>query len=291
MSFLHICMATLVALIWGGNFVAAKFSVAFFPPFLVSTIRFVLTSLLLVPFVARPSWAQMKNIFLVATMSALHFSLLFMALREGLEISSSALIGQLGVPCACLFGAIFLKDRIGIWRISGIVIAFAGMAVVAGAPNVMEHPTGFFASVASAITWGAANVLVKGVRGVSSMSLLAWMSVCTVPTLFGLSLVFEHAAWPAFAETPATAVIGIGYTVLASTLVAYGVWYFLLARHNVSQVTPFSLLTPVFGIAAGQLFFSETLTTETLLGGFVTIIGVAIIVLRRPKTIPLGEAA
>lgn len=284
-------MATLVALIWGGNFVAAKFSVAFFPPFLVSAIRFVLASALLVPFVPRPSLPQLRRILLIATMSALHFSLLFLALHEGLDITSSALVGQLGVPFACLLGAIFLKDRIGVWRIGGILLSFAGMAVVSGTPNVLEHPTGFYASVCSALTWGVANVLVKGVKGVGSMSMLAWISLGTLPTLFGLSLLAEYASWPDFTAVPASAALGIAYTVLASTLVAYGIWYFLLARHDVSQVTPFSLLTPVFGIAAGQLFFHESLTTETLLGGLITILGVSIIVIRRPKTIPLGEAA
>lgn len=284
----HMLLAALVALIWGGNFVAAKFSVAYLPPFLVSALRFVLAAALLVPFVPRPEKAQLKPIFIMATMSALHFSLLFMALQKGLDIASSALVGQLGVPFACVLGAIFLKDKIGIWRISGILIAFSGMAVVSGTPNVLAHPAGFFASVASAAAWAIANVLVKRIRGVSSMSLLAWMSLFAIPSLLILSLLFEP--WPPLLETPASAITGLFYTVLCSTLVAYGLWYFLLARHDVSQVTPFSLLTPVFGIAAGQLFFSETLTTQTLLGGAITIVGVSIIVIRRPKTIQMGEA-
>jgi O-acetylserine/cysteine efflux transporter len=288
MPVLHIGLAVLVALIWGGNFVAAKFSVAYLPPFLVSALRFVLASALLIPFFPRPTLPQLGRIFIMAHMSAMHFSLLFMALQQGLDIASSALIGQLGVPFACVLGAIFLKDRIGIWRIAGIAIAFIGMAIVSGTPNVLEHPLGFWASVASAATWGIANVLVKGIKGVSSMSMLAWMSACTIPTLLLLSFCFE--AWPPLLETPASALIGVSYTVLCSTLVAYGLWYFLLANHDVSQVTPFSLLTPVFGIAAGQLFFSETLTQQTIIGGFITIIGVSIIVLRRPKTIQMGEA-
>lgn len=290
MPITHMFLAVLVALMWGMNFVAAKFSVEYFPPFLVSAIRFVLVSLILLPVVARPPMEQLRRIFAMATMSALHFALLFMALAEGLTIASSALVGQLGVPFACIMGAVFLRDMLGKWRMFGIAVSFCGMGIVAGAPNIMEHPTGFLVSVMSALAWGVANVLVKRVEGVSSMSMLAWMSACTVPTLLLVSLLLEYSEWPPLMGAPAEAVAGILYTVFGSTLVAYGLWYFLLSRHNVSQVTPFSLLTPVFGIAAGQLFFEESLSTGTIAGGLITLLGVAIIVVRRPKTIAMGEA-
>ncbi|MBY0407830.1 MAG: EamA family transporter, partial [Rickettsiales bacterium] len=126
--------------------------------------------------------------------------------------------------------------------------------------------------------------------GVGSLSLLAWMGACTVPILFLLSFVFEYDHWPAIFSPTLPAILGVGYTVLCSTILAYGLWYFLLTKYTVSQVTPYSLLTPVFGIAAGQMFFSEELTAQTVIGGILTLVGVAIITLRRPKTIPLGEA-
>jgi len=287
---LHTFFAALVAVLWGANFVAAKFGTAFFPPFMLTGIRFTIVSLILIPFVPRPTLAQLKKIAVLSTMSTLHFSLIFVAIYLGLDIADSSLIGQLGVPFACILGALFLNDRIGIWRISGIVIAFIGTAIVAGAPNILAHMPGFYAALASTLTWGVANILIKRIEGLNSMSLLAWMALCTVPMLFVLSLVFECSVWPNLADAPMTAVLGLIYTALCSTIMAYGLWYYLLGKYNVSQVTPYSLLTPIFGIGFGELFFKEELTMPVIVGGIVTIIGVAIIVLRRPKTIMLGEA-
>ena len=282
--------ASLVAIIWGANFVAAKFGVAYFPPFMLTGLRFTLVSLMLVPFVPRPSLAQMKQIAVLSTMSTLHFSLIFVALYLSLDIASGALIGQLGVPFACLLGALFLGDKIGIWRLSGIVIAFIGTIIVAGAPNIAAHLPGFYAALGSTLTWGVANVLVKRIHGVPSMSLLAWTAVFNVPMLFLLSFAVEHSIWPSLAGAPMSAVAGLLYSTVLSTIVAYGLWYHLLARFDVSQVTPYSLMTPVFSIAFGEMFFREELTLPVIVGGIVTIIGVAVIVIRRPKTIPLGEA-
>jgi O-acetylserine/cysteine efflux transporter len=63
----------------------------------------------------------------------------------------------------------------------------------------------------------------------------------------------------------------------------YGVWYSLMAKHPVSQVVPYSLLIPVFGLTFTHLAFTEPLTMQFILGGLCTIIGVAIIILRRPE--------
>lgn len=290
MSLLHIGFAILVALLWGCNFVAAKFGVAYYPPFLLTALRFTAASLLLIPFVARPGWPQLGRIALISVMSSLHFSLIFVALYYELDIASSALIGQLGVPFACILGALFLNDRIGPWRIAGIVIAFIGTALVAGAPAALDHLTGLYAALGSTLTWGIANVMVKRVSDVHPMSLLAWMGACTVPMLLGMSWLFEYRHWPAILTPSLSALLGLTYTVLCSTILAYGLWYFLLSRYSVSQVTPYSLLTPVFGIGAGQLFFDEDITAQVVIGGVITIIGVAVIVLRRPRTILLGEA-
>ena len=290
MSPLHIFFATLVAFLWGLNFVAAKYDVAYYPPFMLTAIRFTAASIILIPLVPRPTWPQLKRIMVISTMSSLHFSLIFVALYYQLDIASSALIGQLGVPFACLLGVVFLGDKLGIWRISGIVIAFIGTVIVSGTPNIASHLPGFYAALASTMTWGIANVLVKRVSDVGSMSLLAWMGACTVPMLITLSALFEYHDWPNIFTPPLSALLGVSYTVLCSTIIAYGLWYFLLSRYSVSQVAPYSLLTPIFGIAIGQVFFTEELNTQTIIGGLITIIGVAVIVLRRPKTIVLGEA-
>ncbi len=290
MRLLDIFFAVTVAVMWGGNFISAKYGVAYFPPFFITTLRFICVSAMLLPFVARPTRAQMTAIIPIAAMSTMHFSLLFVALAEGLEISSCALVGQLGVPIACILGAVFLKDRIGIWRISGIVIAFIGIAIVAGTPNIMAHPLAFYMALGSTFSWGVANVLIKRLQGINSMTLLAWISLFTIPMLVPLSLALEPGAITLLASPPLSALLSILYTAIGSTIIAYGLWYHLLARYNVSQVTPFSLLTPVFGIGFGQLFFAEVLTFEVILGGLLTIAGVAVIVIRRPKTILLGEA-
>ena len=63
----------------------------------------------------------------------------------------------------------------------------------------------------------------------------------------------------------------------------YGLWYRLLRRYQVNQTMPFLLLVPVFGVASGVAFLGEELTATLIAGGLLTVAGVAIILIRRPK--------
>lgn len=289
MRLIDALFAVTVAVLWGGNFIAAKYSVAYFPPFFATALRFVIVSALLLPFVTPPSRAQITHILPVAIMSSLHFSLMFVALSYHLDIASCAVISQMGVPFACILGAIFLGDRIGLWRAGGILIAFSGITLVAGSPQLLNNLTPFYIMIASTFCWGSANVLIKRAQGIPSMTLLAWVSLFTIPILFLLSFLLEGSHWQLLAAPPPPAVLALCYTAIGSTVIAYGLWYKLLSQFDVSQIAPFSLLAPVFGIGFGQLFFHEALTPKIIAGGILTIAGVAVIVIRRPKTIPLGE--
>src|SRR4051812_6713810 len=122
---LDIFFAIAVTAIWGGNFVAAKFGMGHFPPFFLTSLRFCCTALLLLPFVPRPSWRQMRQIAALAlVLGTLHFAMLFASLYLGLDIASTAIIAQLGVPFSCLFSAWFLGDKLGPWRMGGMAVAF-----------------------------------------------------------------------------------------------------------------------------------------------------------------------
>jgi O-acetylserine/cysteine efflux transporter len=72
-------------------------------------------------------------------------------------------------------------------------------------------------------------------------------------------------------------------------MIAYSIWYHLLSTHPVSQVVPFNLLAPLLGVLAAVLLLGEVLTWQKMLGGVLTIGGVAIIIYR--QTMPRRDKA
>lgn len=212
-----------------------------------------------------------------------HIGLIVLALAMGLNLNACIIITQMGVPFSCLLSAMFLHDPIGRWRALGLVVAFIGLAVVTGSPDVLSHQLALWVALLGAFMWAFSNMQVKQFGQVNIPQLLFWKSLAAVPVLAGISWLAEGTEWWVQATVSHELITALIYTSLGSTIAAYSLWSFLLRRYPVSMVAPFSLLTPVFGIAAGQWFFDASFSMELILGGLLTILGVAVITIRRPK--------
>jgi O-acetylserine/cysteine efflux transporter len=77
---------------------------------------------------------------------------------------------------------------------------------------------------------------------------------------------------------------------LAASITAYGIWYYLLGKYEVNRIVPMTLLAPVLAVVFAVLILDETLTVRIVLGGLLTIAGVAMIqFLRPPARVPVAQ--
>lgn len=279
---LHLLLALFSVTVLSSNFVSSKFALAHFPPVYFTALRFFFAGLVLIPFVKFPR-GEMRRIFTTAIISALNFWLTIAGLAHGLSIATCIITIQLAVPVACILSAILLRDPLGMWRSLGMAVAFIGILMVAGAPNAADNPLGFMMALGGAVSGGVLNIALKKCEHIASWSLLAWMTFFSGLQLLALSLATESRQWELLAQMPPTAFYALAYTTLLTTIVAYGLWCWLLRHNPVSAIAPFALLSPFIGTALGQWFFHEPLSDRVLAGGLVVVLGVAIIVLRRPR--------
>src|SRR5690606_15147355 len=68
----HVVLALLVMVLWGFNFVAAKWGLEELPPLALTALRFLLVALLLVSFVPRPRGRMGEIAALSVTLGSLH---------------------------------------------------------------------------------------------------------------------------------------------------------------------------------------------------------------------------
>ena len=71
-------------------------------------------------------------------------------------------------------------------------------------------------------------------------------------------------------------------------VVGYGTWYRLLKIYDVNQAMPFLLLMPPIAVLSAGIALGEPLTWGLVVGGLVTVAGVAIILVRRPRLVEPG---
>lgn len=285
MSARDVAGLVLVAIVWGVNFAVVKAGLAELPPIFFVALRFAGVAVVLAPFVPLPRRKLGQLALLSVTLGGLHFSLMFVGLRD-LDVATAAIAIQLQVPFAAILAALFLDDRLGWRRLVGMATAFAGVALIAGEPRLGGSLLPLAMVVSAALVWAVANIQIKALGDeIDVFALSAWTAVLAAPQLFLMSLLLEEGQWAALAAARWAAWGSIAYQVVLVTILGYGIWYWNMRRHPVNQVMPFTLLVPLFGVLSGIVFFDERLTPPMIAGSIATIVGVAIIVIRRPRMI------
>lgn len=284
-----ILLALLVQALWGLNLVVAKVGVTEIPPLAFTTVRFALAAVLVVPFFRVP-WHALKGLLLLsATFGTLHFGLLFSGLAR-MDAAAAGIVIQLGPPFSVLLGVLLFKERLGWKRITGTLLAFAGVALLAGEPNLPSVLPLLLITVA-AFGWALSNAVVKGLPAVNPVLMTGWLSLLAVPQVGLLSWWLEDGQIAALRDADWMGWGAVVYTAVAASIVAHSLWYGLVRRHEMGQIAPFGLLAPVLGIIAAILLLGEPLTWQKVVGGTITMIGVAIVQLRTAKRAKVAREA
>lgn len=272
----YILMALAVALLWGGNFVAVKVATEVFPPIFLVALRFLFVAIVMVPAVGwlpkRALWPVLAVSF---TLGGLHFALMFTGVSM-VDASTASIAAQLGVPFSTLLAMVFFGDRLGWRRAVGTLTAFAGVAIVAGAPQIAGAWTGLLIVVAGAFAWAVGNSVIKYFGPLDPYLLTGWMAVFAVPQLLVASFALEQGQVESLMTAGVAAWLGLLYIVVGASLIAYTFWYSLINNNPVSHVVPFTLLAPVFAVVLAVLLLDEPLSWPLVLGGALTIAGVAL---------------
>jgi len=275
----HLLLALAVVFVWGTNFVVIKWGLAELPPFLFATLRFALSAVPLVFFVARPAVPWRKLAAFGVLLGAGQFGLLFYAMRADISPGLASLVIQVQVFFTIGIAMAFGGERPRVMQGVALALAVAGMALIAAhTDSGYLTATGLVLIVAAALAWALANTVARSAGKVDMLGFMVWSSVFATPALLALSLAFEGpqrilAALPA---ASASAWAAVAWQAVGNTLFGYGAWNWLLARHPAATVAPAALLVPVFGLGASALLLGETLPGWKLGATALVIAGLAL---------------
>lgn len=276
-------LAVLVMALWGANFVASKVALHAFSPMFLMTLRFAMVCAVLLPFARFPR-AQWRGVAVLSTiLGAVHFPLIFLGM-QGVDAAVGAIVAQLQVPFSSLVAAVLFKDYLGWRRALGMGLAFGGIVVIAGEPHGDSSLKHILFIVGAGFAFALANVQIKRIGPIDGFTLTAWMTFFALPQVALLSLVFESGQAASLAAATWENWAALLYIAVGSSIVGYGIWYRLARTYDVNQTMPYLLLVPLFGVLSGVFMLGEPVTLGLAAGGAMTVGGVAVIMIRRPKT-------
>ena len=196
-------------------------------------------------------------------LGVIKFGLLFTAMAHGMPAGLASLVLQLQALFSLALAALLLGERPTRAQAAGAGVATGGMALLAtGGTGGSVAIGGLIMTVGAAAAWGLANVMIRASGETRPLSMLAWSSLVPPLPLVGLSAIVDgpHDVVHSISHLTLRAFLAIGYVAYISTLIGFGLWNRLIGLYSVSKVAPFSLLVPIFGLAAAWIALDEPLT-------------------------------
>ena len=276
----HLFLAVAVMLVWGCSFVVAKLAINEMPPMLFMGIRYIMTSVLLLPFMLRERTRLWQVFGISVTLGFLHFACGFSGLLR-VDAAISVMLMQAQVPFAALLAVMYFRERVG-WRAAvGMLVAFSGVFLLVGEPQTASAPFSAGLIVVAAFLWAVSAIQVKRLGEFDPFALNGWIALFAAPQMLIASFIIENGHREALVDIVPTVWFGFAYLILAVTVFGYGVWYWLLQHYEINRALPLTLLTPVFGFVAGVWFLDESAEFIRMLGALIVLVGVGAIVIQR----------
>ena len=284
MSFRDILIAISVPILLGFGFVIAKPAMEYFPPYLLMGMRFTIPALILVWWFPIPK-GLFLDLFKVSFIgNTLQYGLTYNGLNI-IDASSAVLLIQLEVPFGILIAFFLLKEIPSIKNIIGLVIAFFGVFILTGAPNLEGKYFGVLLTLSGAFTWSLGAVMAKPLsKKIGAFALMTWLAVFSGPMLILISVIVNGNPIQYILIANFNSWLTVLYLGFFMQPAAYGAWYYVLSKYPVNKVMPVLLLLPITGLITAIFLLGEDPPKQVFLGGTVIVLGVGMILFSRSST-------
>jgi drug/metabolite transporter (DMT)-like permease len=278
----------LFVLLWSTGFTGIRYGIPYAPPFTFIAIRMAFASVLL----ALISLAITrhfkydkatigKSALVGLTIHGAYLGGCFYGVKQGMPAGITALICSLQPVLVSVFSSLFFGEKLTHRKWLGLSLGLAGLILVI-APKLegsgdQALPTVGVIAIFIALLGGTTGTLLqkKFGTGVEVLSGTSWQYVATGILMGSLALIFEDdqsITWNA------PFIFSLIWLIVALSIGAILILYFLLARSSASSVSSLYYLVPAVTAVEAYFLFGETISMVTALGTLVTIAGVALVV-------------
>ena len=277
-------IAAIVPIFLGFGFVIAKPAMEYLPPFLLMGLRFTFVALLLVWWFPIPKGYLKKIFFASLIANTTQYSITYTGLSF-IDASAAVLLVQTEVPFGVIFAYFMLKEKPTVRALIGIAIAFVGVYILTGSPNLDGKVLGVSLTIIGSGVWALGQVLVKPLsKEINPLALVAWLGLFSGPILIGLSAIFDGNTINYFKNASFESWMIAIYLGFIMQQLTYGCFYYVLKRNPLYKVLPIVTMgIPPTGLLAAIFLLGEEPTKELFIGGIVIIIGVILIVFTKPE--------
>ena len=268
--------------LWGASFLFMRVAAPAFGPVTLIAVRVSIAAMLLLPLMARERGLSQARraagplVLVGALNTAIPFTLFAYAaltLPAGLSSVLNASVPLFGA----LVGLVWLGQRPRPRQVAGLALGFAGVLVLAW-PRLASPADwrAVVAAIAATVLYAvSAHLTRQTLGGVRPLVVAGGSMAGAAVLLLPFAFVWPPAAMPSSGAWLTALTLGV-----ASTAIAYVMYFRLIARSGPTVAMMVTYLVPVFGVTWGALFLGERLASTALAGGALVLSGVALATLQ-----------
>ena len=283
LDWLAIGLTLLLCVIWGVQQTAMKMVASDIDPIMQLGMRFAVAAV----FYGFLTWRQEgRNAFrdgtlpsglLLGALFSLEFILVALALTR-----TSAAHTIVFLYTAPIFTALGLRvlphERLNGAQWGGIALAIGGIATAFFESSDRSWASligGDALAILAGAAWGLSNVALRmgRVSGAAIAKTIFYQVGMGGVILIGFACLNAktHVHW-----TPSSIAVQ-AYQTICVALISYLIWFWLLGHYLTSRLMLLSLLTPLFGVAAGAWLLHEVITLPFIVGAVAVLAGIFIV--------------
>jgi drug/metabolite transporter (DMT)-like permease len=277
-----------VYILWGSTYLAIRFAVESFPPFLMAGTRHLTAGLLLFAFlrlrgVALPEARHWRSAAIIGGLLLLGGNGLVSWSEQRVASGLAALI----VASVPLWMALVQGIQKRRWPpaavLVGLLVGLGGLIllVVPGRFGGGGHVDllGAGALLVAALSWVIGSLYSrKAVLPSSTLLAIAIEMIAGGTLLWVVGLAVGEGADFHAASVTARAVLSLGYLVVFGSLVGFSAYIWLLKVATPARVTTYAYVNPVVAVFLGWAFGGEALTLRLAISAAAIVGAVAIII-------------
>jgi drug/metabolite transporter (DMT)-like permease len=273
-----------IYLVWGSTYFFIRQSVLTIPPMWVMAVRWLIGGGLLLGFsAARGGLKKLPSVRNILSAIVLG-TLLLLAGNGGITIAElkvdsyvAALLASSTPIFVALFDSLLLRKPLTAARVLGVVIGFAGVAVLL----YNGHSVGtslnawVLIGLGGVLCWGLATSLghrfpVSGDNTVNSGIQMLFVGIVSLI----ICAVIGPAPGAALKTASALSVFGVLYLGVIGSL-AFSAYTYLVSVEPAARVVSYALVNPLIALVLGLGFAAESPTPYLALGVLLALVGLA----------------
>lgn len=269
-AFLAVLLGTLI----GGLMAAVtKLGLREFPPITFATIRFIIASLIIAPFLVSRKLTFKGNffqLFLVSIFASINIILFVIGINITTAVSSQVIYAA--TPLLIGFLNFFLfKEKLNTKQFFGILIGFLGVLLVV---NISGDFRGNLILSLAVIFWSLYMGLSKRIQKHYSPFVITASFIFTTTLVLIPFCIYEILTTNLSINITYVGLLALLYVTLFGTILSYFLNQYAILHGGTIFASTLFYLSPVVGFVGAMVLVGEQLTLVVIVGAILALIGV-----------------